>query len=352
MAETTYRGRRAVTIENDELRVTVVRSGGHIAEITDKATGVNPLWTPKWGPDADFGTGSDARLLAGIMGHNLCLDLFGGPSDDEFRAGVTAHGEGSVVDYDLTVEDGALVQRAEMPLAQIRFERRITLHKHRVGVHETVESLAAFDRPIGWTQHVTLGEPFVERGVTRFEASATKSKVFDGEFGKDDYLRAGAEFDWPMAPLANGGTTDLRVLHEAAKSSAFTAHLMNPAHNPATFLALSRRLGMIFSYSWDRRDFPWLGIWEENHSRTHAPWNGQELTRGMEFGVSPIPESRREMVKRGLMFGENTYRWLPARGRLEAEYIAFLMPLGDELPERLLQGASEIQAVDILPIDR
>ena len=43
-----YHGRRAVAIENDRIRVTVLEGGGHIAEIFDKATGVNPLWTPPW----------------------------------------------------------------------------------------------------------------------------------------------------------------------------------------------------------------------------------------------------------------------------------------------------------------
>ena len=36
---------------------------------------------------ATYGGGSDARLLAGIMGHNLCLDIFGPPSDEEAQAG-------------------------------------------------------------------------------------------------------------------------------------------------------------------------------------------------------------------------------------------------------------------------
>ena len=35
----TYRNRRAATIDNDTLRVTVLEEGGHIAEITDVATG-------------------------------------------------------------------------------------------------------------------------------------------------------------------------------------------------------------------------------------------------------------------------------------------------------------------------
>ena len=48
MARTTHRGRRAAVLENDELRVTVIEEGGHLAEIFDRRTGVNPLWTPPW----------------------------------------------------------------------------------------------------------------------------------------------------------------------------------------------------------------------------------------------------------------------------------------------------------------
>ena len=71
-------------------------------------------------------------------------------------------------------------------------------------------------------------------------------------------------------------------------------------------------------------DFPWLGIWEENASRTAPPWNGTALTRGMEFGVSPFPESRRQMIDRGQLFGVPAYRWIAARGVVEVEYWAVL----------------------------
>ena len=58
-----------------------------------------------------------------------------------------------------------------------------------------------------------------------------------------------------------------------------------------------------------------MGIWEENRSRTHAPWNGKTIARGMEFGASPMPETRREMIERGRLFGAPCYRWLPAKSR-------------------------------------
>jgi hypothetical protein len=224
------------------------------------------------------------------------------------------------VPYDLAARDGEMTATAHFPLAQIAFQRRLVLDGQTVRIRESVESLAAFDRPIAWTQHVTLGPPFLEKGVTQFRASATRSKVFESSFGIDDYLRVGAEFDWPDAPGRDGGTADLQVLSSAAASSAFTTHLMDPKREEAFFTAISPSTGLALSYIWRQADFPWMGIWEENHSRTHAPWSGKTLARGMEFGVSPMPESRREMVDRGKLFGVPTYRWLPAKSRIEVEY--------------------------------
>jgi len=329
---TTFRGRRSRSIENGTIRVTVLCEGGHIAEILHKPSGINPLWTPPWpsvepstydaAKHPEYGSGVDARLLAGIMGHNLCLDIFGGPSGEEAAAGIGVHGEGAVAAYDVREVDGALVMSACLPLAQIRFQRVITLREATIGIREAVESLAAFDRPIGWTQHVTLSPPFLECGVTRFEMPATKSKVFEREFGPADYLKPGAEFEWPIAPRNGKKAADLSIFNSEAVSSAFTAHLMDPSREDAYFSAFHPGLSLSFGYSWKRADFPWLGRWEENRSRTHAPWNGGAITCGLEFGVSPFPETRREMIDRGTLFGESTYRWLPARGRLEAEYTA------------------------------
>jgi hypothetical protein len=281
----------------------------------------------------EYGSGSDAKLLAGIMGHNLCVDIFGGPSDEEAAAGLTPHGDASVVRYELDVAGRAMSMRALLPLAELSIERRIELRDRAVSVREIIENMTACDRPIGWTEHVTLGPPFLEKGLTEFRASATRSKVFERAFGVDDYLLAGAAFDWPFAPRADGGTTDLRRFTSAAASSAYTAHLMDEGREDAFFTAFSPRARLALGFVWKRQDFPWLGIWEENHSRGHAPWNGATLTRGMEFGVSPMPESRREMIDRGRLFDVPTYRWIPAKSRVEVEYWAIIIRDVDAVPE-------------------
>lgn len=339
-----YRGRRAAVIEDDDVRVTVLEEGGHIAEILDKRSGVNPLWTPPWrsiepsafagAHDAEYGTAVDAKLLAGIMGHNLCVDTFGGPSDEEAAAGLTPHGEASIARYELDVTGRTIAMGAELPLAGLRVERQIELAGRALKIRERIDNLTACDRPIGWTQHVTLGPPFLEKGRTEFRASATRSKVFEHAFGTADYLAPGAVFDWPLAPRADGGVADLRQFTSAAASNAYTAHLMDTSIDDAFFVAFSPGLRLAFGYVWTRQDFPWLGIWEENHSRSHAPWNGATLTRGMEFGASPMPESRRRMIDRGRLFDVPTYRWIPAKSGVEVEYWAILRD-AEAVPEIL-----------------
>jgi hypothetical protein len=305
---------------------------------------VNPLWTPQWpslepsayaaGDDAVYGGGSDGRLLAGIMGHNLCLDIFGGPSREEAAAGFGPHGEASVADYDVEASGTGLTMRARLAEAQLRVERRLELVDRGVRIREAVENLAATDRPVGWTEHVTLGAPFLERGATEFRASATRSKVNETVFGAADYLVAGETFDWPYAPRTDGRVADLRIYTDAHASSAYTTHLMNPGQEHAFFVAFSPRAQLAFGYVWRRSDFPWMGVWEENRSRPQPPWNGRELTRGMEFGVSPFAESRRQMIERGRLFDVPTYRWIPAKSRVEVEYWIVSQP-APRIPETL-----------------
>lgn len=329
--------RRQVHLENDRLRLTLLPGGGHIAAVELKETGVNPLWDPPWetidtsafdpAAHSQFGDGVDAPLLAGIAGHNLCFDIFGLPSDEEAAAGLGIHGEASSADWEVDADDRSASMRAELPLARMRMHRRIEIEpgSGRVNISETATNLLGIDRPVGWTQHATLGPPFLEKGRTAFEMSATRSKVIESEFapGADRFVRA-AEFDWPLVPLSAGGLDDMRRTVRVDVSGGYTAHLMDPDLDEAFFAAYHPGQETLFGYVWKRSDFRWLGIWEENFSRAHAPWNSRTLTRGMEFGVSPFPETRREAVERGRMFGEPTLGWIPARSSVTVEYALFI----------------------------
>ncbi len=232
--------------------------------------------------------------------------------------------------------------------AQLRFERQVALTPttNVVVFSETVENLTAWDRPVAWTQHVTLGPPFLERCQTTFRVPATRSKVVEEPFDNDLGLQlTGAEFLWPFCPRKDGKQDDFRVFTSESISGGFTTHLMDPACDHAYFMAWSPASKVVFGYVWNRADFPWLGRWEENHLRADPPWNGNALTCGMEFGVSPIAESRRQMIDRGTLFGIPGYRWIPARSRVSVRYCAFIATC-DAIPDSVeWDGGSRIELV-------
>ena len=78
-----FQNRDSWVIETPTLRVSIMQSGGHIAEIVLKGGAeVNPLWVQNR-PTLDanqydpakheklYGGGPGARLMAGLVGHNL-----------------------------------------------------------------------------------------------------------------------------------------------------------------------------------------------------------------------------------------------------------------------------------------
>src|ERR1043166_3237774 len=291
MAEIRYRNRRAVTIENSEIRVTVSIEGGHIAEITEKTTGVNPLWSPPWPsiePSSyslekhpEYADNAESKLLAGILGHNLALHL-------------------------------------------LDFEREIRLEPGGVArIRETVTNLTAMDRPIAWTQHVTLGPPFIEPGISRLDFPAQRSMVFPINLSEHQRYQPGAVFGWPVVPNKGGPVSRLRIFSASRNSAGVTGHAVDEDRVNGFFIAWHPGLEVLCGYVWRRADFPWISLWEENRSRAFPPWNGVTVAHGLEFGASPFAEGRRKTVERGSLFGLPTYRWLAAKGSLTAEYLAF-----------------------------
>src|ERR1043166_8696748 len=96
---------------------------------------------------------AESKLLSCIMGHNLCLDVFGGPSPEEAAAGFPAHGETSVARFTIESDGTRAHMHASLPSAQLRVSRQLTLAGRTLRVVESVENLTATDRPVGWTQH-------------------------------------------------------------------------------------------------------------------------------------------------------------------------------------------------------
>ena len=337
-----YHGRRAWTLSNDKIDLVITPGGGHIASLMLKSgpgSHLNPYWLPPW-PSVEpgawqkagdrYGDKPGAQLVSSILGHNICLDFFGSPSDAETKAGLPVHGEAPCVTWTSGARSAQrIVYSANLPIAQMKVTRtiRLTPGSSALWITEKVENLAAMDRAFGWQQHVTLGPPFLEEGATHYDMNAGWAKVDPKEFSKGQRLKQGAEFKWPNAPGANGETVNLRTYPTQAHNSDFTVCQIDPHHDWAYFTAMNPKKRLLIGYIWPRKVWPWAANWEENHFRTGHPWNGNGLARGIEFGTSPFAYSRRDAVTMGTLHGTPTYKWIAARQTQTVSYSAFVAPI-------------------------
>ena len=354
VADGRWRGRRAWTVANDVLSLTVLQGGGHLASLVlAEAPRVNPLWTPAWRTIEpwEYRSASGRRwggspLLASAAGHLLCLGHFGPPSLAEAQRGRDGHGEAPVARWrllgrDVTPRHGRLRIGCDLPVAGMAVSRALTVRpgSHIVEIVTEVRSTVDRDQPYTMSEHGTVGAPFLEKGVTFFDSSAGEGRTYPSAFGAPQRLRTDAAFRWPDGPGADGGTVDLRTLGRAWRANSdFSAQHMDPAREDAWASAVNPRLGVMLAYHWRRRDFPWVGNWEENRARRAPPWHGRELARGIELANTPFPDGLEAALRRGRLHGDRTWGWLPARGAAKTAFRLAILPV-----ERRVRGVADIR---------
>ena len=344
-----FENRDAWRIENDRLRVTILEGAGHLAEIvlkSDSGESLNPWWIPPW-PSIDpwtydaakhsdvYGTDSEAALLAGIMGHNLCFDYWGAPSRTEFEAGMAYHGEVSIVRAKkISQDDSSLTHRLDLPRSGTEITRTMRLAEGQpiLYVEETAKNKLSLDRAFGWVQHATFGPPFLDPEHTFFDSSATKGDRGDAK----DYEPLA---DWPVGS-ADDRENDYRRFAPQPPSQKMAYFLLDPERELEFISAVNTEHRLLIAYVFLRKDYPWMMVWEENRKIQLPPWNGKAMTRGMEFGNTRIPGTARAYFEKPEMYGTRTFGWLDAQAELTARYLVVMA----SVPEGFA-GVSDIRLV-------
>jgi hypothetical protein len=345
-SEAKWHGREAFVLANDLVHLVTLVGGGHIAEFRFReATGssvLNPLWVPPWKTiepyryrarqhSRCYGSPATGRMLSGITGHNLCLDFFGSPSEEEARQGLSIHGEAPSLrwrkaDADVRRQEVRLKLAVRLPVAQLRFERELTLRQGEAVAYfrETVKNERKIDHFFHWTQHVTLGPPFLEAQASSVWIPALRGRTYPHGYEGKELLESSRDFKWPRAPGVGRKVVDLtQPFIRRGKGFVATA-LLNPAREIGYIAAVNREARLLFGYCFRRSDFPWVVTWEENRTRGYPPWNGRCQARGLEFGSTPFPLPRREAFAHGPLFATPHFSMVPARGSRAVDYLCFL----------------------------
>ncbi len=343
----TFESLPATELTNGKLSVMILERGASIGSMV--LTGDAKHRSPLWNPIAASRNAGAKETFGASLGHFLCLDGFGGTSPEEQSAGYPFHGEAYTSQWTqkYTSHEGGtavLTLAAHLPLANEDVQRtyRMADGEQVMSVETEVESLLAFDRPMQWAEHATIGAPFLKPGVTFIDMSATKGKTRTYQpsaNGLPHRLPSGKEFTWPNAPLLNGGSTNLRDVPLKPNSGDHSTQLMKP--NATNFITmLNTEQHLLLGYLFSSNDYPWTQSWE------YYPSDGQ-YARGLEFSTQAFDVPRREVVQQGSMFGAPLYRWLPAKSKVRTRFLMFLTEVPNDLKKvddvRVEHGAIVIE---------
>jgi len=314
----------SVVLSNNKLELTVLSAGGALANLIlrDDPEKQSPYWNP-----SRYARETKRKFSGFAMGHFVCVDGFGPVSPEEKDAGLSGHGEAHTLPWEtkLAHKSGSTVtlsQSLKLPILQEIFTRTLRMvdGENVIYVQSELESLLGFDRPVNWGEHATLGSPFLEPGVTVVDMSAKRAQTRpDKANALPMRLKPGKDFTWPMAPGANGKKLDVRLTPQTPNSLDHTTCLVDPTRKLAFVTALNPSKHLIFGYIFRREDYPWVQSWDY-----YPP--DLRMARGMEFATQPYDVPRRETVQTNSMFGAPTYRWLPAKSKIETRYLLFYAP--------------------------
>ena len=344
-----WKNRAGYTLENDLVRLVTLTGGGHVAEFRFRSglnlSTVNPLWLPPWKTIEPYqykekkhaklyGPMETGKTVGSVAGHSICLDYFGSPSPEESKQGLSIHGEAPASLWRATrvssmVGRAVLEMTVQLPVAGLRFSRQITIREGESVAYfkEKVTNLKKADHFFHWTQHVTLGPPFLHPKDCRTFLPGTKGKTYPHGYEGKELLQFNKEFQWPFAPGISGTKIDISKPLTKRGRGFVASVLLRPDREMQYVAALNTKENLIIGYCFKRTDFPWVAIWEENRARKESPWSGVSETRGLEFGSTPIPLMRREAFANGPLFDTPHFSLVPAKGEKIASYLSFLAPV-------------------------
>src|SRR5438094_37282 len=322
--KTTFEEQPAYLLSNGALELTVLPRGSTFASVvlSDDPEKLSPLWNPMR-MAREVG---EKNTFDSALGHFICVDGFGPVSPEEEAAGLPGHGEAHQTAFAVKFyakEAGAttLTLETRLPLTQERFARTVRMvdGEDVIYVQSELESLLAFDRPVFWAEHATIGSPFLEPGVTVVDMSARRAQTrpYQPEKGGLPHrLPSGKDFTWPEAPGLHTRKIDVRAAPAEPNSGDHTTCLMDASRKLVFVTALHPSKRLLLGYLFKPQEYPWTQNWEY-----YPPT--KKLARGLEFSTQPYDVPRREVVQLNSMFGSPVYRWLPAKTKIESRFLMF-----------------------------
>jgi len=303
------KGRRSLVFNSRAAQLIVDIGGGSIVDFHLRSQGLNPL---RWGEKGD-------PAVPRPMGHFLCLDRWGAPSEAELKNSMPFHGEAAHVEWQVlkapAAKDGKIESEmsAALPMAGLKVKRRIALSANEAFfiVKEEVTNGNKLGRLYNMVQHPTIGPPFLDEH-TLVDSNARRGFMQNSPLPNPEKPAV----HWPGA-LRDGQPVNMRHLTDNHDPSV-VSYTIDEEYGWVT--ACNPAQGLLIGYVWKTVEYPWFNAWR------HVE-NGKPLARGLEFGTTGLHQPFPVLVAKGRIFGCPLYEYLDAGETGSKSYACFLVKI-------------------------
>ena len=302
-------GRQLVTLEGKAAVLTVDVAGGAIVDFHFKGRTLNPFtWNyPEKGDKTPR-----------PMGHFVCFDRWGQPSQNEGKNGMPFHGEATTVQWMVlsqpVMKNGAVTAKmsCSLPIGGMTLIRTMVLSDTApvVEVTEEITNVNKLGRVYNIVQHPSIGPPFLDESVI-VDCNALKGYMQESPMPTPEE----PTLYWPKN-FYRGTIVDFRYLTDNP-NPAVVSFVFRDGEEYGWVTACNPAGGLLVGYRWKTAEYPWLNIWRNVKDSKPA-------ARGIEFGTTGLHQPFDVLLEKGTMFGRPLYEYLDANESTVKSYTMFL----------------------------
>jgi hypothetical protein len=288
IAEYRRRGRRAVFLENQRLRVGIdADRGTEVFEFLFKPRDIDFTPVGPAGARDPLPYPPDPKLAF--------IDTYEGGWQEVFpNGGAPCSHEGVQFgqhdevwqlpwDYEIVTDDEREVAvRFSVETRRIPFrltkEVRLQTETPRLEVTETLENLSPATLHAMWGQHLAFGPPFLRPGCRIELPNGARTIPHPAPMGSEGRRVASQTGRWPLVAAPEGGTVDLSAVPGRGTPSDI---VYLTGFEPAWY-ELTDPDGFGLRVEWDAAVMPYLWFWQEFGAGRAYPWYGRLYTIGLE----------------------------------------------------------------------
>lgn len=310
LSEFVLKGYRAVTLENEKMRVTVLADKGtDIYEFLYKPTDTDFLWRSSLGLRARASYHPMAPVAVGDF-----LDYYEGGWQEMFPWGGHAsihrgvntglHGEVALAPWDYridadTPDEVAVTFSIRTRRAPFLLEKTLTVRRNEAALHirERAVNESGQATEIVWGHHPAFGWPFLDETCV-VDLPPCRMKIA-APLDASSRLAPHQETDWPRAKLLNGGEADLSKIPAPSARSQDLAFLHG--FKEGWYAVRNQSRGVGIGFAWDSRVYPWVWFWQLYGGGPDYPWWGNQYVAALE-PVTSMATKFSDAIENGTAF--------------------------------------------------